>query len=68
MILMNCSGQPEGFGSEARDEVFGQLYATLPTASRSDTRTTREEVGRHRTLFLALCPVTVCVIPPQVRE
>lgn len=63
MTLTSCSETPAGSGTEA--EKFRQLVAVLPTASTADTARTREEVGRFRVLFLALCPRTVCAVPAR---
>lgn len=60
--LTGCLRPP--VASETNNETFAQLNAVLPTASRQDSEQTRREVGVFRTLFLALCPDTVCGAPP----
>lgn len=54
LMLTNCS-EPQVALEKTEREVFAQLARTLPTASTSDTKQTRLEVGVHRTLFIDLC-------------
>ena len=44
------------------------MQVVLPTASTADTARTREEVGRFRVLFFALCPTTVCALSAQAPD
>ena len=66
LILTACSEKPAG--SETEAEKFRQMQVVLPTASTADTARTREEVGRFRVLFFALCPTTVCALSAQAPD